>query len=243
MEMKKFVIALLATAMLIALLPTAGLALSPYSEDFESLNQADTSALGNAGWLVFGNVFGPAWDYWYGYGVFPAPNDGAAFCAIATGEGGAAQGSQQLSIYNDYNNANHGDGSNAHIESNVFQEQVVGPADVGETWVFAFDAKLGNLVSPSTALAFIKTLDPNAGYATTNFLTMDMTGASSTWGSYSISIYIDASLVGQLMQIGFSSTASNYDPSGVFYDNLVLYRSVVVGDEDASWGEVKSLFR
>ena len=34
------------------------------------------------------------------------------------------------------------------------------PRAVGETWVFAFDAKRGNIAGASTALAFIKTIDP-----------------------------------------------------------------------------------
>ncbi len=239
--MKKRVIALLAVVAVLALLPATGMALNGYGQDFEGLNQADTSALGNDGWLVFANVFGPDWSYWYGYGTFPAPNDGAAFCAIAAGEGGAQQGMQQLSVYSDYNNGDHANG--AHIESNVFQEQTVGPGDVGETWVFNFDAKLGNLGGSSTALAFIKTLDPNAGYAMTNFITMDTTNLDPAWGSYSLSIVIDASLVGQILQFGFSNTATNYEPSGMVYDNVLFYKTGAVDNENASWGEVKSLFR
>ena len=91
---------------MICLLPAAAFAqLTPYSQDFETLSQPDTGALGADGWLIFGNVFGPGGTpYLYGYGVFPAPNDGGGFCAIAVGEGGGAQGAQQLSIYSDYNN-------------------------------------------------------------------------------------------------------------------------------------------
>jgi len=239
--MKNRVIALLVVAAVFAMLPSTGLALNGYSSDFESYAAPAPGGLMGDGWLVFANVFGPNWAYWYGYGVFAAPNDGAAFCAVATGQGGAAQGQQQLSVYSDYNNGDHANG--AHIEANVFQEQTVGAGDVGETWVFVFDAKLGNLVAPTTALAFIKTLDPNAGYAQTNYLTVDTSAIPATWGTYSISITIDPSLVGQILQFGFSSTASNYDPSGVFYDNVVFYATGAVDNESASWGEVKSLFR
>ena len=229
---------IVAMAMLIA---TAGFAIEPYVQDFEGLNQADTGALGADGWLVFGNVFGPDWAYWYGYGVFGAPNDGGGFSQIAIGEGGAGQGSQQLNIFSDYNNADHA--NNAYIESNVFQEMVVGAGDVTENWVFEFDAKRGNLAGTTTAIAFIKTLDPNAGYATTNFITADMTVIPTSWGTYSVSILIDPSLVGQILQIGFSSTTTLYEGSGVFYDNINFGPTGPVATEGMSFGGVKSLFR
>jgi hypothetical protein len=232
---------ILGLTVLIGLAPAAGRALTPYSQDFESLIQSDTAALANDGWLVFGNVFGPDWSYWYGYGPFPAPNDGAAFSAIATGEGGAEQGIQQLVVFSDYNNGNHADG--AYIEANVFQEQMIGAEDVSETWIFDFQAKLGNLEGATTALAFIKTLDPAAGYAMTNFITLDLTTTPTTWTGYSLSIAIDPSLEGQILQFGFSNTATYYEGSGVFYDNVEFYRSGEVATEGASWSEVKSLFR
>ncbi len=147
-----------AVATLLLLAPVASKAsLANYSQDFEALVQADPAALSSDGWLVFANVFDPTHTtYFYGYGPFPAPNPGGGFSAIASGQGGVAQGAQQLSVYSDYNNTDHGLGN--QIEANVFKEQVIGAPDVGSAWVFEFDAKLGNLVSPTTALAFIKTL-------------------------------------------------------------------------------------
>ncbi len=204
---------------LMAPLATSSAALSAYSQNFESLVATDPAALGADGWLIFGNVFGPGGTpYLYGYGVFPAPNAGNAFSNIATGEGGVDQGAQQLVVFSDYNNADHAVGN--VIEANVFQERSISAGDVGSTWTFQFDAKLGNLVSPTTALAFIKTLDPNAGYATTNFLTLDTTSIPNTWNTYSIDFTITPALVGQLLQFGFNSSATNYNGSGVFYDNI-----------------------
>lgn len=193
--------------------------LAPYSQTFESLNAASPSALADDGWLVFANVFdGTNGNYLYGYGPFPAPNPGGGFSAIATGEGGAPQGAQQLSVYSDYNNGDHGNGHK--IESNVFQEQIVGAADVGDTYTFSFDAKLGNLAGATTALAFIKTLDPGNGFALTNFVTVDMTTIPNTWGTYQMSLAIDGSLPGQIFQFGFLNNATNFEASGVFYDNI-----------------------
>jgi hypothetical protein len=203
------------------LAPTASWAdLAPYSQDFEGLDQQAGDALANDGWLIFANVFGPDWTYWYGYGVFAAPNGGPGFSGIDIGQGGPEQGEQQLVIYNDYNNGNHGDGSNAIIEANVFQEQSIGAADVGSTWRFEFDAKKGNIEPASQAAAFIKTLNPAAGYATTNFLTFPTTDLPDIWGSFKIDIYIDPGLEGQILQFGFVTWASRYEGSGIFYDNL-----------------------
>jgi len=229
----------LVIAILACMIPTMSFALMPYSQDFENLVQSDTAALGNDGWLVFGNVFGYDWNWWYGYGVFPAPNDGAAFSAIAVGEGGAEQGAHHLSVFSYYNNAEH---AGAWIESNVFQEQVVGAEDVGDVWIFDFQAKLGNIEGSSTAAAFIKTLDPGAGWATTNFITVDMTTIPGTWADYSLFLAIDASLEGQIFQFGFMNVATTYLGSGIFYDNINFYEEGDVATEETSWSTVKSLF-
>ena len=102
----------------------------------------------------------------------------------------------------------------------MFQEQIVGAADVGTTWRFEYDAKRGNIEGVSTARAFIKTLDPNAGFALTNFIWIDMTDVPETWGSYSLEIFIDSSLPGQILQIGFLTYTTAYNGSGIFYDNI-----------------------
>jgi hypothetical protein len=236
-KMKGMAISICAIAILIASSP--GLALQPYSQNFEGLVQSDPDALANDGWLVFGNVFAPDMTYLYGYGPFPAPNGTGAFCDIVTGQGGPEQGSQQLVVYSDYNN---GDQATDLIESNVYQEQTIDAGNVGQRWHFEFQAKLGDIAGTSTALAFIKTLDPNNGYATTNFITADMTSIPTTWSTYVLHIDIDASLEGQLLQIGFANTTTNYQPSGIFYDNVDFY-SGPVATEQTSWGNVKSLYR
>ncbi|MFO7608332.1 MAG: FlgD immunoglobulin-like domain containing protein, partial [Candidatus Krumholzibacteriia bacterium] len=180
-------------------------------------------ALSGDGWLVYGNVYTPTLTYLYGYGPFPAPNDGFAFCQIDLLQGGVEQGLQQLVVFSDYNNADHANGN--LIESNTFQEQTVGAADVGGVWTLEFQAKMGNLAAPSTAVAFIKTLNPAAGWALTNYLTVDMTAIPDTWQGFSLSIPIDASLEGQILQFGFANTATLYASAGVFYDNVVFHRT------------------
>jgi len=227
---------------MLLLAPAASRAdLSVYSENFEGLNQADPAALGNAGWLYFANVFSPALVYLYGYGPGPAPNGGPAFSAIAAGQGGPAQGAQQLVVYSDYNNGDHANGN--LIEANVFQEQTIGAADVGSSWTFQFDAKHGDLQSPTTALAFIKTLDPNNGFQLSNFLTLDTTNLPATWGTHSIAIPIGVGLVGHILQIGFANTTTNYVPSGMLYDNINFSQGGPTPVEKTTWGRMKSLYR
>jgi hypothetical protein len=242
--MSKCATALFVAAVLIGSIPAASYAqLSPYSQSFGGLVATDPGALAADGWLVFANVFAAdGTSYIYGYGPFPAPNSGPpyAFCTIATGEGGPAQGAQQLVVFSDYNNGDHGSGR--VIESNVFQEQHVGGGDVGITWTFQFDAKRGDLAGASTALAFIKTLDPAAGYALTNFITVDMTTIPAAWSMHALSIMIDPTLVGQILQIGFLNKATYYQPSGIFYDNINFAPNGVIPTDGASWGSVKALF-
>jgi hypothetical protein len=195
--------------------------LAPYSQDFEGLGTGaeDPYALANDGWRVWANVFGPDWTYWYGY-PSPTPNGGPGYCGVDVGQGGPEQGDKQLVVYNDYNNGNHGDGSNAIIEANVYQEQMIGAADVGNSWRFEFDAKRGNIAGNSMAGAFFKTLDPAAGYALTNYIPIDLTYITETWYGHSLDIDIDPSLEGQILQFGFINWASNYQGSGIFYDNV-----------------------
>ncbi|MFK7888063.1 MAG: VPLPA-CTERM sorting domain-containing protein [Gammaproteobacteria bacterium] len=216
---KNTLLALTATAAAAISAPAAFATLATYSQDFESLNAADPAALAGDNWKIFANVFDSSGTgFLYNYGVFDAPNGSGGFSNVATGEGGADQGAQQLVTFSDYNNTDHGVGN--RIETNVFQEQIIDSSDAGSEWVFSFDAKMGDLAGDSTALAFIKTLDPGAGFATTNFVTIDMTTIASTWDTYTMSLFIDPALSGQILQFGFATTASGFDPSGILYDNV-----------------------
>ena len=217
-------------AAFLCLAPAAGhAALSSYLGTFEGMTVGEIgvpNSLSSNGWLVYGNVFTAAHVYMYGYGPNPAPNDGAAFCAVVAGQGGDPQGTNQLSVYSDYNNqVPQGHAGGYLVEANVYHEQTVSAADVGNTWTFQFDAKLGNLAGASTAVAFIKTIDPNNSYAMTNFITVNTTAIPATWNTYTISIPVIAGLVGQFMQFGFASTATHNEASAVFYDNVVWHKT------------------
>ncbi len=199
-----------------------------YMQDFEALDQMDVNALGDDGWIVFGSVFDPAGNFLFGYGTFAAPNDGSAFSAIVRDQGGPDQGSQQVSIYSDYNNTDHALGNT--IEASVFRERTITAADVGRTILFSFDAKAGNINNPgdalcpcsSTAFAFIKTIDPSSNFDQTNNVREITTALPDSWGRFEIRLPIDAGLVGQLLQVGFATTATLFEPSANFYDNVEI---------------------
>ena len=116
-------------------------------------------------------------------------------------------------------------------------------SEIGTTWFFSFDAKKGDLAGASTAFAFIKTLDPGAGFALTNFVTVEMTNTSTTWNTYELSLVIDSGLVGQIFQFGFLTNASNYEPSGIFYDNVNFTVDGSVPVAPSSVGSLKSQFK
>ena len=207
--------------------------INAYSQDFEALDIADPGALTNDNWLVFANVFDPTGGYLYGYGVFGAPNGGAGFSGIATGSGGADQGAQYLNAYSDYNNGDHANGNT--INALLFQEREINPVDVGKTFSFEFDylknPQVTNGDGATTTNAFIKILRrSDFSFATIQLESLDTTGASTTtWESGRLEITIDSTWVGELMQFGYESFATNYDDSGRFYDNIDFKEAASIG--------------
>ena len=125
-------------------------------------------------------------------------------------------------VFSDYQNCDsHSTGE--WVEALVLQQQTIGAGDVGSTWTLRFDAGRYTpvpLVAPSTAMAFIKTLDPATGYQTTGMSWVDMS-AVDAWGTHSISLTITAG-AGQILQFGFANTATHYAGSAVAYDNIVF---------------------
>jgi beta-glucanase (GH16 family) len=192
-----------------------------YSTDFEAADPLATE-IGD-GWTTFVNVFDSGGGYLYGYGAFPTPNGTGFIAAIAENlEGDAEQGLQYLNFFSDYNNGDHAAGN--LINPATFQERTIG-ADDGATYRFTFQAKApasDGITPPSTAKAFIKTLDPATGFATTSEATVDLSEVSNTeWVSYEVLLLVDAGeLEGQLLQFGFDNTSTLYEDSGIYFDNI-----------------------
>ncbi|NNM20098.1 MAG: hypothetical protein HKO55_02345 [Gammaproteobacteria bacterium] len=212
---------------LIASLLLAGAAtaqLAPYSQDFEGLD-INGANIGD-GWRFFINVYEDDGSYLFGYPnvATPAPN-GPQISALTSGEGGAEQGAQQLSVFSDYNccagppPSGHQESLGDTVETNVFQEQTIAAGDVGSTWTFGFEYKTGNLGGATTALAFIKVLDPASNFSLTTQISVDVTTPTAEWSGDEVVIII-GDWAGQILQFGFQSNASDFEPSGVFYDNV-----------------------
>lgn len=211
---------LTATGLLAATCGTASSQIT-WSSDFESLNAASASALSNDSWTAYANVFTSGGSYLYGYSPNPSPpNGGSGFWGVSTNQAGPAQGVQGLAVYSDYYNQA-AQTAGQLVEANVFQQFPIFLEDAG-TYEFRFDAKAGNLVSPSKAQAFIKVLNPAANYATVASVTFDTSALPVTWETYSIRLDLNGSMEDMIVQCGFSATASNNLGSGVFYDNLVF---------------------
>ena len=204
-----------------AMSPSSFAVLVNYSQDFEALHQADPAALSNDGWRTFENVYDTdKITLLYSDGLYPAPNGGAGFSSII-----AVPGNQQLKIFSNYDNADQAVGK--WIEALVFQQQTISAADVGTIWTFAFDVKQGDQVPDSSSTAFLKTASSGS--------ILDTTAYGPDWGRESLSLQIDNSMVGQLVQFGFSTTATSYKASGVFYDNIGFSQTSVVPIPGAIW--------
>lgn len=239
-------VALLAASVCLVAAQTGHAAVTSYSQDFDGLDAANSLALGLAGgdqYKIFADVwFGPVGStFLYSYGVFSAPNGGAGFSAIAAGEGaGDPVTDQYLNIYSDYNNADQANGFT--VNTSVFQEQTIDANDIGTSVTFSGTYKapssggMGDSTS-ATGNVYVKTLDQNNGYATTNHLIVDTTLAgNSEWVDFSITLDLsDALLEGQLLQFGFNTTATNYENSGVYYDNLEFGTTSAVPVPAAAW--------
>jgi hypothetical protein len=220
---------IIAAALLFCLMPAVGQAqLASYTQDFEFLNPADDTALGNDGWLVFGNVYDlPVDTLLFGYGPFAAPNvpSNPAFCNMVELEGGVDQGIYQIQVLSDYNCCSPPPGHSTGdlVQSNVFHEQTIGAENIGQTWRFFFESKRGNIAGASTAAAFIKTIDPSDNFNATNEIYEDQTATPLTWTGYEITITLDdPALEGQLLQFGFLCEATLFEPSAIFYDNVLF---------------------
>lgn len=208
----------------------SGMALSSYSQNFEGMSLSNSAALSGNGWVVYGNVFFPNGNWNYGYGPFPAPNGTGAFSSVATGDGGPNQGLRYINVFNDYNNVGaHNAGEK--VEANVFQEQPITAADQGKTYKFKFDFRASATNGPSgasTTAAFIKVLNPSNNYTTIVNPSLSTTLASSSaWSEGNeLSVTIGSNWAGYILQFGFVSTATSFQGTGVFYDNVSFGEAV-----------------
>lgn len=228
-----------AIVILLALfIPVVAFGQAFYTQDFEAMAPTDGAMAGD-GWFLYTNVFDAGGGF-VGGGGGPAMNNVGNLCDVVTGQGGPNQEMQQLVMYSNYWDGNHGN-PGFTIESNLYKEWTVAAGQ--GVWTFNFDYKMGDLVNPpSEAYAFIKVLNPAAGWSTSVFEVVETTFAPTTWSSGSIVVDLSA-LAGQIVQIGFLTNSVEYSACGVYYDNIAFSSDGVVPVEGASFGNVKALFR
>lgn len=207
-----------------------------YTTDFECIDIADP-VLGD-GWASFVNIFeANGVGYVGGYSVGGGAPNGAQISALTTGQGGAEQFKKQINVFSNYDSdfggiVQHADGQ--LVEVNVFQEYTLVAGSEG-TYTFTFDAKLpptGAVASPSTANAFVKVLNPAAGFLTVSGTldSFDSTTLTTDWSTQSVSVVITPGMAATLptqllLQFGFQNTSTLYNDSGVIYDNVVFRKT------------------
>ena len=207
--------------------------MADYSADSENL----------APWTAYINRFDADGNYQNGYSVSPAPN-GPQISAWATGEEGSDNddGTGYLNAYSNYDDSHHQSGI---METNLYAEFTITEDMVGDITA-SFIAKrpetasnacggtnADNGATGATCAAFVKILNPSNNYATELFTTLDMTEISSTeWSSHVITATIAAGDVGKLIQFGSQNTATNYAPTGVYYDNMNVSKATPAATAD-----------
>ena len=134
-------------------------------------------------------------------------------------------------MFSDYSNLDHGAGK--WIETLVFKQHTVSNRDAGSTWNFTFDVKRGNQIPESSSNAFLRTV--NKAFDVTSESILNTTAVGTDWETRTLSLKIGNSMAGQLVQFGFSSTATYYTPSGVLYDNINFYSTSAVPVPGAAW--------
>ena len=213
-------------ASLVAFSSTTHAALS-YSQDFESLDPNSATALSGDGWFIGNCLVGGG--CWFGPGN-EAPNSPASgvngYSALVTDQGGVGQGGVQLSVYSDYNPwSSFGGAGSQTLETFVYRDiGIIGAGDANQTIQFNFDVKQGNIGDStlgSQAWAYINVIKvSDSSFATLYNGQFETTTVGTDWISGSLDVTIDASWAGELLQIGFKNTTTEWDASGVVYDNL-----------------------
>ena len=207
-----------------AQIPTYGL------QTFEALDINSPSVLDEEGWLVGASVTDNDGVFLYQYfaddsGVpFPAPN-AEAFSSIASGGGGENQGEQYLNVFSDYNNQEAGHAVGNIITTFFYQGGNIAADELNETFRFEFDfRRADDPFGPGadvTTNAYVRILSPAPDFFLIFEDLVDTTAATTDWvEGVALEVTIADDLEGFIFQYGFSTSASNNEPSGVYYDNI-----------------------
>jgi len=240
--------------------------LSDLFSDFEAFALSDqiaegdpgSSDLDEAGWQVAGlNFLGDpdnVGDFVFFFGNFPAPSfsGNPGFTSVVADQGTGDQGLQHLHVFTATAEDVSQGGTTNFLDARVFQEQSVAAADLGNTVTLDFEFKrnFDNNVTDfgptgnTNTFAFVRVLNAlDETFATLgedNFETTD--GDLVEWADGQVTLLIDPSWEGQLLQFGFFSESQNGNGTGMVYDNVAFVADAdvagpLLGDVDLN-GEV-----
>jgi hypothetical protein len=169
-----------------------------FSTDFEG-----TTGVSKDGWLGVVNYFTDTACANYGSTPysFEAADDGVQVSNLVD-----SGGSQKLNFFSNYDDAQQ---ASSCIETIILKEKTLTADDVG-SYTFYFESEDPGL-GATTATAFVKLAYAPIAGTPTNALPA---------GDKSISVEITNADVGKLLQWGFSNTSYNYQPTGMYYDNV-----------------------
>ena len=181
------------------------------------VNQPSFPTLWQMGKQIFTSSGSFTGQQYYGYypnGPYQGPN------AIELGQGGLDQGLFQAKVYPDYGYAPDWT-NNKVVHTLLFVDRVLTLSDVASSRVkMDFSFKLQPTVGPNTqAFGWIKVLSPNYSETWASD-TLSLTGGN--WGGGSVAVNLSGSAVGAHLQWGFTVTSQNYEPNGLFFDNVLV---------------------
>lgn len=218
-------------------------ALATYSQNWESYAgtwNTDAAAISADGYVI-GNINVNTGGEWFAGAA--APNNAAdglnGYSSLVSGEGGTEQGDVQLSIFSDYNSWSPFTTPGTTLQTYTYRDLgTIGADDVGLTYRFGFDGKDGGISADpaSQAWAFVKVLKQSDGsYFELKNNTFDSTVFTVDWSGGYVDLLIDVGMVGELVQFGYATEATDWAPSAVFYDNLGFAEVSAVPVPAAVW--------
>ena len=201
----------------IALIANQSHAVTFFADNFEAAGAAGETHIGGR-WEMNKQVFTSTGDYAGGY--YPGSTFGPN--AIVSGEGGVNQGLYQGKLWPDYDGW-WGDWTGNKVVKTSLLVSIVGlsAADIAPGQIqMDFDYKLQPTLGPNTSVySFAKIL--SADWSQTWYTDWrQLTGGD--WGSGSNVITFDGNQVGANLQYGFMVVSENYQPNGVFVDNVTI---------------------
>ena len=199
-----------------------------FSTDFE---EGATAISDNWTWGAnqFDDAGCTAYNSSYGYyrPDFKAPDAGPQVSTLAPKHADEPDAAKKMTFYSDYNNAGFAGNAAKCLEVRVFREvNPIKAADVGK-YQFKYETTADNLpvADAARAGAVIWVADAVAA-----------SGSALPAGSYSIDFEITSDMVGKKLQYGFFNRVSNWQDSGVKYDNVSFAAPPAVGGGGAVGG-------